>query len=218
MAQLLERFRPVTGLAKKQHRIKISHLRDAGRPSPSAPRNTRVRRTAAVLKKSEQARKTDLTPKPDKTKAQTLFQGQNHPKKQRRLVILDQWFEIESEDGRTITTAYPSNEKLIEEGKGMLPPPELVYRRLNFPNGVPPEYYWATQNPEARELGGTGIQRMTVDTWLEVIEREAAEGTGHIGPTGVGTLPRPVEHGICECQVCTRNARLMDLEDQKGES
>jgi hypothetical protein len=59
---------------------------------------------------------------------------------------------------------------------------------------------------------------MTVDTWLEVIEREAAEGSGHIGPTGVGTLPRPVEHGICECQVCTRNALVLDSGIQKGES
>jgi hypothetical protein len=168
------------------------------------------------LKKSEQARKTDVKANRDpKTKAQSIFQGQNHPQKQRKFVILNQWFEIEVENGQTITKAYPSNETLIEEGKAMLPPPDLVYRRLNFPACVPPEYYWATRNAEARELGGTGIQRMTVDTWLEVIERESAEGTGHIGPTGVGTLPRPPEHGVCECQVCRRNALLVEPEVQK---
>jgi hypothetical protein len=171
-----------------------------------------------VSKNSEQARNMDPKLKPDpKTKAQSIFLGQNHPKKQRKLVILNQWFEIEVENGRTVTKAYPSNEKLIEEGKAMFPPPDLVYRRLNFPDGVPPEYYWATQNPEARELGGTGIQRMTVDTWLEVIERETARGTGHVGPTGVGTLPRPAEHGICECPVCTRNAKLFEREVQKDQ-
>jgi len=120
-------------------------------------------------------------------------------------VILNQWIEIEVEDGQTITTLYPSNEQLIKEGKAMLPPPDLVYRRLNFSTCVPPEYRWATRNPEAWERGGTGIQRMTVDTWLKVIEQEKALGTGHVGPTGAGTLPRPAEHGECECEVCRRN-------------
>ena len=170
------------------------------------------------MKKSEQVRKLDVKNKQDvKTKAQSIFQGQNHHKQQRKLVILNQWFEIEVENGQTVTKAYPSNEKLIEEGKAMLPAPDLVYRRLNFPNGVPREYYWATRNPEARELGGTGIQRMTVDTWLEVIEQESSEGTGHIGPTGVGSLPRPPEHGVCECLVCKRNAVILESGVQKDQ-
>ncbi|MBV9302561.1 MAG: hypothetical protein JOY62_16655 [Acidobacteriaceae bacterium] len=143
--------------------------------------------------------------KQPKSPDQNVFQGQNYPKKSRKLVILNQWIEIEVEDGQTITTLYPSNEQLIKEGKAMLPPPDLVYRRLNFSTCVPPEYRWATRNPEAWERGGTGIQRMTVDTWLKVIEQEKALGTGHVGPTGAGTLPRPAEHGECECEVCRRN-------------
>jgi hypothetical protein len=158
-----------------------------------------------LSKQSEQARKTGAKiARNQLTKAQDIFQGQNHHKKQRKLVILNQWIEIDIDCGQTTTKLYPSNEELIEEGKAMLPPPELVYRRLNFPAGVPPEYHWVTQNPEARELGGTGIQRMTVDTWLRVIERERADGTGHVGPTGVGNLPRPTEHGVCECEICKR--------------
>jgi hypothetical protein len=140
-----------------------------------------------------------------KTKAQVIFQGQNHHKNRRKVVILNQWIEIEVENGQTITKLYPSNEKLIEEGKTMLPPPDMVYRRLNFPAGVLSEYFWASHDPDARKWGGTGIQRMTVDTWLRVTEREKAEGTGHIGPTGIGTLQRPEENGVCECQVCARN-------------
>ncbi len=142
--------------------------------------------------------------KASEPKRESVFEGQNHRKKQRKPVILNQWIEIEIEKGQTVTRLYPSNEKLIKEGKTMLPPPDLVYRRLNFPASVPPEYHWATSNAQAREWGGTGIQRMRVETWLEVIERERAEGTGHIGPTGVGNLPRPPENGVCECQVCTR--------------
>ncbi len=89
--------------------------------------------------------------------------------------------------------------------------PELVYRRLNFPHGIPAEYRW-TANPDAQqvELGGMGTQRMTVDTWLEVIEREAANGTGHVGPTGVGNLPRPKERGECDCAVCARNREVLE--------
>jgi hypothetical protein len=145
-----------------------------------------------------------------KTKAQILFQGQTHHKKQRKMVILNQWIEVEFENGQTVTTLYPSNEELIEEGKAMFPPPDMVYRRLNFPATIPPEYYWVTENPEARARGGTGIQRMMVDTWLEVIEREKADGTGHVGPTGSGSLPRPIENGVCECAVCTRNAAILE--------
>jgi hypothetical protein len=164
-----------------------------------------------LSKKSEQARKTDTQiPRNLKTRAQGIFQGQNHHKKQRKLLVLNQWIEIEMDHGQTTTKLYPSNEKLIEEGKAMLPPPDLVYRRLNFPAGVPPEYHWVTQNPEARERGGTGIQRMTVDTWLRLIERERAEGAGHVGPTGVGNLPRPAEHGVCECDICRKNALILE--------
>src|SRR3954454_5089590 len=81
------------------------------------------------------------------TKAQTMFQGQNNKKNHRKLTILNQWIEIEVENGQTVTKLYPSNEELIEEGKAMLPPPDLVYRRLNLPSGVPREYQWATKNP-----------------------------------------------------------------------
>lgn len=172
--------------------------------------NTRAERTR-LSKKPEQARKTDariarnLT-----TNTQDIFQGQNHQKKQRKLVILNQWIEIEIDHGQTTTKLYPSNEKLIEEGKTMLPPPDLVYRRLNFPAAVPLEYHWATRNPEARERGGTGIQRMTVYTWLRLIERERADAAGHVGPTGVGNLPRPTEHGVCECEICRKNGPMLE--------
>jgi hypothetical protein len=170
-----------------------------------------------LSEKSEQARNTDVKIAQDLTaKAQSIFQGQTHQKKQRKRVILNQWIEIEIDHGQTITTLYPSNEKLIEEGKVMFPPPDLVYRRLNFPAGVPPEYHWVTRNPEARERGGTGIQRMTVDTWLRVIERERGEGTGHLGPTGVGNLPRPTERGVCECDICKNALMLEQRVDSDG--
>jgi hypothetical protein len=63
----------------------------------------------------------------------------------------------------------------------MDPAPELVYRRLNFVDCVPIEYHWATNDAARRRNGGHGIQRMAVDTWLEVIEAEASLGNGHVG-------------------------------------
>ena len=145
------------------------------------------------------------------SRGKALFQGQNHPKKMRKVAVLDQWIEVEIQDGKTVTKLYPSNEGLIKEGQRMDPPPELVYRRLNFPNGIPEEYRWVTaSHPERFARGGMGTQRMTVDTWLEVIEREAASGTGHVGQTGVGNLPRPKERGGCDCEVCTKNREIME--------
>jgi len=145
-----------------------------------------------------------------KRPSERMFQGQLHPKKQRKISTLEQWVEVRIEDGQTVTRLYPSNEELIKRGQRMLPPPDLVYRRLHFPHGVPAEYAWCANDHTTRERGGMGIQRMEVDTWLEVIEREKAAGTGHVGPTGVGNLPRPMARGGCDCETCAANRALME--------
>lgn len=141
----------------------------------------------------------------------TARRGGRDASKNKKLVVLDQWVEVQIEDGKTVTRLYPSNEDLIKKGQAMEQVPDLVYRRLNFPQGIPAEYRW-TANPDAQqvELGGMGTQRMTVDTWLDVIEREAASGTGHVGQTSVGNLPRPKERGECECAICTRNREVLE--------
>ncbi len=66
----------------------------------------------------------------------------------------------------------------------------MVYRRMNFVNGIPPEYHWATKTRIGGSAGGAGIQRMMIDTWLDVIDAEKADPSGHIGPCG-GNLPDP---------------------------
>ncbi len=119
------------------------------------------------------------------TEAQKLFQGQKSTKKRKKIPILEQWVEIEvSPAGKTVTTQYPSNEILIQDGQKKWPAPELVYRRMHFLHGVPHEYAWTTSDERIRKAGGMGIQRMTVDTWLELIKKEKALGTGHILPCG----------------------------------
>lgn len=153
-------------------------------PPPSEPR-TLVRDTALPQPKNP-------------------FTGKNAKKNQRQIPILDQWVEITVDDqGNTVTKLYPSNQDLIKEGHTMDPPPELVYRRLHFVGSVPPEYHWSTKSPERRAAGGMAVQRMSVETWFETIQREKEKGTGHIGPCR-SLLPRPPERGGCECPVCTR--------------
>jgi hypothetical protein len=155
-------------------------------------------------------------PAPEKTKAQLLFQGQKHPKKQKKIVRLEQWVEVRILGGKTVTQLYPSNEKLIQQGQKFWPPPEFVYRRLNFPDGIPPEYLWTCIDPTPEQLkrGGCGIQRMTVDTWLDVIEHEKLRQDGHIGPTGVGNLPRPEETGGCDCPTCSHNRAILNASER----
>ncbi len=152
-------------------------------------------------------------PSSQKTKGDQLFHGQNHPKKQSKIHTLEQWAEIAVEDGKTVTRLFPSNEELIEDGKAMDPPPDLIYRRLDFVNGVPPEYRWSTNDEEKWRFGGLGIQRMTVDTWLQAIEREKQDPGGHLTP--VGNLPRPQERGGCDCPVCTKNQAILDSRARK---
>ena len=143
------------------------------------------------------------------SRAEQVFQGQRSKKKRKKIVYLDQWVEVEvSPAGKTITTAYPSNEILIAGGQKLWPPPEFVYRRFNFVDGVPEEYAWATDDETTRQLGGMGIQRMTVDTWLDLIDEEKELGTGHMLSTG--TLPRPEEHGGCDCNVCSHNRKVLE--------
>ncbi len=144
------------------------------------------------------------------TRAQQTFQGQKSPKKRKKIQTLEQWVEIEvSPTGKTVTTQYPSNEILIQDGQKKWPAPELVYRRMHFVNGVPHDYAWATSDERIRKAGGMGIQRMTVDTWLELIEKEKALGTGHILPCG-GNLPRPEERGGCDCPTCSKNRAILE--------
>ena len=52
---------------------------------------------------------------------------------------------------------------------------------------------------------------MTIDDWLVMIEQEEKRTDGHIGRTIRGNLPRPPEHGKCDCPVCTRNRPLLDV-------
>ena len=124
------------------------------------------------------------------------------PKKPGKIEILDQWVDIEMIDGKTVTTLYPSNEELLEEKKRMTVPPTLVYRRLNFVDGVPPEYRWTTEDPVTIEFGGMATQRIRLETWLELIGMEKASGTGHLH--GCEIMPRPEERGGCDCESCTR--------------
>lgn len=128
---------------------------------------------------------------------------------------LEQWIEIAVEDGKPVTKLFPPNDELLKKVQEMGSPPDSVHRRLHFVNGIPAEYHWTAQStPELFETGGAGIQRMKYDTWLEVIQREEASGTGHIGPTGVGNLPRPESRGGCDCHVCSHNREILErIED-----
>ena len=172
-----------------------------------------------LKKKKEQA-----APETALTAAGMLFKGQKSVKKRKKLYLLEQWVEVVVEDGKTITRLYPSNKNLIERGKTMWPAPDLVYRRINFPGGVPEEYRWVGMTEDRANFGGAGLQRLTPDTWLKVIEREGPEIPregyqssvlpGHIGPTGVGNLPRPKERGGCDCEVCVHNQALIDQQEE----
>lgn len=123
--------------------------------------------------------------------------------------VAEQWIEVTITDGVTKTEYVPTNEQLLEELEKEQIEPKMVYRRLNFPDGVPPEYAWTnlhdpktcetTRNGHwcplcsVQERGGHGIQRMTFDTWTQIIEKESETPGRHAGPTGVGNLPRPKE-------------------------
>ena len=125
-----------------------------------------------------------------------------------RKVVVEQWVEVRIRNGRTVTELTPANAQLRKQLEEMSERPELVYRRFNFPEGVPAEYEWTRPDDNMRRYGGGGLQRMTLNTWADLSRWEDSRRNGPVGPTGVGNLPRPKEHGGCECAVCRENADL----------
>jgi len=120
----------------------------------------------------------------------------------KRFIRHEQWIEIEREDGRTVTTCYPPNEEFEQLRLKMDPPPDMIYRRLNFIHGVPPEYLWIEPTPEFQMYGGLFLQRVTVEEWPEIMEREQTAGDGHVVSARF-PQPRPEVLGPCPCARCT---------------
>ena len=214
-------FREGMQLQRAQERVAAIEMKRAEAREAERKRAENEDKRVAVEKKQRSEATPTAAAATETTRSKILFQGQNHAKKRRKIALLEQWVEVTiDEEGKTVTRLFPSNKNLIEHGKGMLPSPELVYRRLNFPHGIPPEYAWTGLREEQKPLGGCGLQRMTTDQWLDVIDREAPEipragyrssyAPEHIGPTGVGNLPRPKERGGCDCDVCTKNQAILD--------
>jgi hypothetical protein len=113
--------------------------------------------------------------------------------------VAEQWLEIRVTEGVTTTEFIPGNDELLEEIAKAVEQgddePEMVYRRMNFPDGVPPEYAWTNSHDVAScELNAqgkwceecarflhaaAGIQRMTFATWKDVIALEAQQKSVH---------------------------------------
>ncbi len=131
--------------------------------------------------------------------------------KKARTLVVGQWIEVEVVDGVTKTTRHPDDQamkKIIadtEERKGRAV--ELVYRRLNFVNGVPSDYHWATSDENVRRHGGLGVQRLRVSDWLRQIHREQG---GHLQPSDYN-MPRPESRGGCDCKACRTAAERIRL-------
>ncbi len=167
-------------------------------------------RKRAARKSKQKEKQKAATPN---TPSGRMFQGQRHPKNRKKYIRLEQWAEIRIVDGKTVTTLYPTNEDLIRKGQALLPPPDRLIRRLNFPDGIPPEYDWTgVENDDHRRFGGLALQRMTIDMWLDAIKREAETGDGHVGP--VFNLP-PFKRE-CDCPTCRANEALLEELENKA--
>jgi hypothetical protein len=97
--------------------------------------------------------------------------------------IFDQTIEIGvDEKGRCYTDYFPTNQETLELIDSKSYTPVLMKRTLFFLNGVPPEYAWAGSAQPTESGILTAQQKMTWTRWLEIIDREEASGTGHLGP------------------------------------
>ncbi|MGC2656767.1 MAG: hypothetical protein WA324_02245 [Bryobacteraceae bacterium] len=97
-------------------------------------------------------------------------------------VFIEQWVEIRNVKNQVVAEFTPTNDELAIEIEQKKVRPTLLYRRLNFPDGVPSKYQWTRPRKGMATLGGMAAQRMTIETWekLREIERESGlpERTG----------------------------------------
>jgi hypothetical protein len=101
-------------------------------------------------------------------------------------VVLEQWVEIRRKDNKVVTEFFPPNDEMEQMVEESDPKPTLVYRRLFFPDGIPDVYQWTRPRKGQAKNGGLAIQRMTLETWFSLREKERQ--TGHAESTGQLTL------------------------------
>jgi hypothetical protein len=101
-------------------------------------------------------------------------------------VVLEQWVEVRRIDNQVVTQFFPPNDEMEQMVDESDPKPTLVYRRFFFPDGVPDLYQWTRPRKGQAINGGLAIQRMTLETWFGLREKERE--TGHAESTGQLTL------------------------------
>jgi hypothetical protein len=123
-------------------------------------------------------------------------------KKLKKLVIHQQWIDITKKgDGQT-SVFYPPNDEFTRMMEDMDPKPDLIYRRLNFINGVPEQYTWTSPDARAEAYGGHALVRMKVEDWPLALKEERLNGNKFAVPPA-RQQPRPEQFGPCPCPRCT---------------
>jgi hypothetical protein len=124
-------------------------------------------------------------------------------KNKKRFVRHEQWIEIMRVEGKTVTVYYPPNEEFEQLRLKLDPPADLIYRRLNFIHGVPPEYLWTDPPADIQQYGGHFLQRITPEEWPIILQAERKSKTGLVIPA-TNAQPRPEVLGPCPCDKCTQ--------------
>jgi hypothetical protein len=90
---------------------------------------------------------------------------------------------VRSKNGVTVTKMSPSNAALLRETGRALHPPQQVCRFIDFPGGIPPEYYSFTDREDyRREKGHTIEQVVPLSVWRDTVAEERRLGTPHAIP------------------------------------
>ena len=95
---------------------------------------------------------------------------------------VQQFAHILGDEEICFTTLAPTNQQIKDSVAAGPEPPKVISRLLYFENGVPPAYRWMNPNLLQCEFKTIGLQTMLYSDWLDIVEREEAAGTGHIGP------------------------------------
>ena len=142
-------------------------------------------RKQQVQSKLAIARATAALEQHDREQWKKACQGFDHPTLVQKIIV--RFYR-----GETTTIMIPNNHELFRELERTVYPPEHAFRRFEFLNGIPPEYYSFTDREDYRnEKGHTIEQLVPVQAWIDTATEEEKLTTGHALLCPITYEPQP---------------------------
>ncbi|HEY3937539.1 MAG TPA: hypothetical protein VGL97_08925 [Bryobacteraceae bacterium] len=162
----------------------LRYKTSAERTFTRALRTLEQQRKIRLQEEREEAEREEAKPTEEAAKAPKAASLDERMSQLQRPPGVFQLVQVRIEEGRTVTWAHPFNATVRRqlELKG---PETTVWRRFEFPEGVPPEYAWVAITPEEQGTEKAHYaEKLSAAEWRRARAQDEARGDGHVGPCG----------------------------------